>query len=57
MGRTHELWRKLTGADEQLTVPPRYSADEHSHRDLYIIVGFGILMVVFGVVVAFIGLF
>lgn len=57
MGRMHELWRNLTGADEQITVPPRYGADEHSHRDLYIIVGFAIFMVLFGVVVAFIGFF
>ena len=57
MGRARELWRTLTGANEQTTVPPPYSADEHSHRDLYIIIGFGIFMVLFGVVVAFIGLF
>ena len=57
MGRARDLWRNLTGADERTTVPPKYGADEQSGKELYIIIGFAIFMVLFGVVVAFIGLF
>ena len=57
MGQLHEFWRSITGANEKSVVPPQYGTDGDSKTQLYIIVGFGIFMVLFGATVAFIGLF
>ena len=57
MGQLREFWRSITGANEQSVVPPQYGTDSDSKMQLYIIVGFAIFMILFGVIVAFIGLF
>ena len=57
LGQLREFWRSITGANEQSVVPPQYGTDSDSKRQLYIIVGFTIFMILFGVIVAFIGLF
>ncbi len=57
MGQLREFWRSITGANEKSVVPPQYGTDADSKTQLYIIVGFAIFMVLFGVIVAFIGFF
>jgi hypothetical protein len=57
MANLNEIVRKLSGIDDKAPAPPQTGNDERSMKPLYIIVAFTVGMVLFGVVVAFFGLF
>ena len=59
MGNTdiHALVRKLTGIDDKAPTPPQTGTDRRFVRHFYAILLFSLGMILFGVVVAFLGYF
>ena len=53
----HALFRKLTGIDDKAPTPPQTGHDQASMKHFYIILAASLGIVLFGVVVAFLGLF
>ena len=51
------LARKLTGIDDKAPMPPQTGTDRRVVHHMYAIIGFSLAMVLFGVIVAFMGYF
>ncbi len=57
MERATEIARKLIGADEQSVAPPQDGGDPRSHKHFWILMISSVAIIIFGLVMAFTGLF
>ena len=57
MANIDSLLRKLSGADDKAPTPPQTGSDERSMKHFYGILAFTLGMILFGVIVAFLGFF
>ena len=57
MERSTAIARKLTGADEKSVVPPQDGGDPRSVRQFWVLMVFSVAIIIFGLVMAFTGLF
>jgi hypothetical protein len=57
MANIDSILRKLAATDDQAPAPPRTGHDERSMKHFYAILAFTLGMILFGVIVAFLGFF